>query len=64
MLPHTERMLALLREGQAKEAKRQHNAHVKAQFDAARQGQAINLSDLMAAKEEIDLAEPAGLGQG
>ena len=63
MLPHTKPMLALCRQGKVQEAKRRHNARVKAQFDAARQGQVINLSDLMAAKEEIDLAEPAHPGQ-
>jgi len=63
-LPHCERMRDLLRRKGVTEAKLAHNARVKAQFDAARQGQVINLSDLMAAKEEIDLAEPPEPGQG
>ena len=37
-LPHCERMRDLLRRRGMTEAKRAHNAHVKAQFDAAQRG--------------------------
>lgn len=57
MLPHTERIAALLREGRVQEAKRLHHQRVHGQIRAARQGRVINLTDLMAAKEQIHLHE-------
>ena len=35
-----------------------HNKHVDEQFEKAKRGEVINLSDLMAAKEQIDLKIP------
>lgn len=55
-LEHTEKVKALIDEGRTKEAAELHNARVKDQFDKAQQGQTINLSDLIAAREQLDLA--------
>lgn len=54
-LPHTKRTQDLLAQGKRKDARKQHNARVKAELDRARAGETINLSDLMAAKDELDL---------
>lgn len=54
-LEHTHQVERVLSEGRLKEDADLHNAHVKAQFDKANHGVVINLSDLMAAKEILDL---------
>lgn len=51
MLEHTEKIEALIKAGERKEAMKVHNAYVKSQFEKAQQGQVINLTDLMAGKE-------------
>ena len=56
-LPHTTVVSYLLRAGRIHAAKVMHNARVRQQLEKARTGGIINLSDLMSAKEEIDLAE-------
>lgn len=55
MCNHAERIRELLAAGEAAAAKDVHNAHVDAEFDRARQGATINLSDLMAGKEELGI---------
>jgi len=57
LLPHTSTVAALLRAGRVREAKALQNARVQQQFDKAKRGGLINLSDLMAGAEEIHLAE-------
>ena len=52
---HTERVEALLRQGKRKEASELHNKHLTEQFAKAKQGEVINLSDLMAGKEAFIL---------
>jgi hypothetical protein len=52
-LEHTERIARMLRDGRRRQAIAAHNAHVQAELDRARAGAVINLSDLMAAHEEI-----------
>ncbi|MGZ6570446.1 MAG: hypothetical protein ACXVHB_06045 [Solirubrobacteraceae bacterium] len=54
-LPHTRRIEGLLKEGKLGDAINAHNAHLDAEFKRAARGEAINLSDLMAAKDEIDV---------
>ena len=54
-LDHARRIEALLREGRKAEAAAAHNAYVAGEIDRAREGNVINLSDLMAAKETLDL---------
>ena len=54
-LDHARAIEALLRDGRKAEAAAAHNAHVAAEMDRARGGEVINLSDLMAAKETLDL---------
>ena len=56
-LRHTERVCRLIREGQTLEAADVHNAHVAAEFERARNGEVINLSDLLAAREELGYEE-------
>jgi hypothetical protein len=54
LLPHADNIRTLLSKGKRKEAEREHRLHVQEQFKRAReQGAVINLSDLMAAKEEL-----------
>ena len=60
-LPHTERIAELLRAGKKLKAASLHNQRVKEQFKLAEQGEIINLSDLMAAKEELHLADAGRL---
>ena len=57
ILRHTDRVFELLKDGKKASAIAEHNAHVKAEFDRAKQGEVINLSDLMAAHEQIGLAD-------
>lgn len=52
-LPHTMRIARLLAHGNTTEAARVHNQHLADQFAKAKAGAVINLSDLMAAKEEF-----------
>ena len=52
-LPHTMRIARLLARGNTTEAARVHNQHLADQFAKAKAGAVINLSDLMAAKEEF-----------
>lgn len=52
-LPHTDLTQALLRDGRRKTAIKNHNARVAEQLQRAQEGETINLSDLMAAREEI-----------
>lgn len=59
-LRHTNEVDAILAEGgreAIKAAKRKHTAHVDRELARAQAGETINLSDLMAAKEQIDLAD-------
>lgn len=56
-LPHAQRTQDLLRKGRTGEAAKAHNARVTAELDRARNGETINLSDLMAAKEELHIDE-------
>lgn len=56
-LEHADRITELLRQGKRREAMAKHNAHVKAEFDRAKQGQVINLSDLMAGHEAFIIDE-------
>ena len=53
-LAHTKTVMELLAEGHVADAKQLHNTHVRARFEAAKRGETICLSDLMAAKEQID----------
>lgn len=55
--PHTDRIDALLKQGKADEAAREHNANVAHEFARAEAGETINLTDLMASKESLILAE-------
>lgn len=54
-LPHTEDTIARLRAGRRKKAIEKHNARVKSELARAQDGETINLSDLMAARDEIDV---------
>jgi hypothetical protein len=54
-LPHTTRTQELLKKGEREKAREAHNARVESELDRARKGETINLSDLMAAKEQLDL---------
>lgn len=51
---HATAVQSLLDDGKLQEAIELHNAHIKEQFDRARAGETINLSDLMAAKETLN----------
>lgn len=51
---HATAVQSLLDDGKLQEAVELHNAHIKEQFDRARAGETINLSDLMAAKETLN----------
>lgn len=53
-LRHTKKIEELLAEGKVSEAVALHNRHLKEQFEKAKAGEVICLSDLMAAKETID----------
>ena len=53
---HAVAVQSLLDDGKLQEAVELHNAHTKAQFDKARAGEIINLTDLMAAKQTLDEA--------
>lgn len=57
-LEHTQRIRALIEAGKITEAVKLHNAHLKAEFDIAKEGRVIDLSDLMAAKEVLDQTRP------
>lgn len=50
-LPHTRHVASLLAKGNVTEARRLHNEHLQAEFKRAQEGETINLTDLMAAKE-------------
>ncbi len=50
---HTQVVTSLLDDGKLQEAVELHNAHIKEQFERARAGETIDLSDLMAAKETL-----------
>lgn len=54
-LPHTDKVMQMLEQGQITEAMQKHNDQVNEQFKRAKRGEVINLSDLMAAKEQIDI---------
>lgn len=51
---HATAVQTLLDDGKLQEAVELHNAHIKEQFDRARAGETINLTDLMAAKETLN----------
>lgn len=53
-LEHTEAVKRLIDEGRVKEAVELHNSHVRREFERAKDGDVICLSDLMAAKETLD----------
>lgn len=50
-LKHTRKTETLLKKGKRREAVRTHNQHVASEFEKAKQGEVINLTDLMAARE-------------
>jgi hypothetical protein len=52
-LPVTERIAKLLAEGKRDEAIAAHNATVRQAFERAQQGAIINLTDLMASRDEL-----------
>ncbi len=52
-LPHAAAVQRLLDEGRIQEAAELHNRHLEAELERARQGEPINLSDLIAAKETL-----------
>ena len=54
-LPLTKKVAELLNEGKVEEAKRLHNATLRDRFAAAERGAIINLSDLMASREEFEM---------
>jgi hypothetical protein len=54
-LAHTRRVKELLAQGRRVEAAALHNARVNDQLETARAGGVINLSDLIAAKEELEI---------
>ena len=56
-LPHTEKIRRLLKRGKRAQAIREHNETVKKEFDRAKDGEVIELSDLWAASEEIAIDE-------
>jgi hypothetical protein len=58
-LDHTAHVQRLIDEGRLKEAAALHNAHLEKEFEKAKRGTVINLSDLMAAKEVLDMQTPA-----
>ncbi len=62
-LPHADLTQRLLRQGRRATAIKNHNARVHEQLDRARQGETINLSDLMAAREEI-IVDDLGMDDG
>lgn len=53
-LEHTKRIRSLIEEGRSEEAAELHNRHLKAEFEKARSGDVICLTDLMAAKEVLE----------
>lgn len=48
---HTEGIESLIQEGRREEAVERHNLHVRQTFAAARAGERIDLTDLIAAKQ-------------
>jgi len=54
---HTKRVCGLLDKGKKASAIAEHNAHVEAEFQRAKAGEVINLSDLIAASEQLHLAD-------
>ena len=54
-MKHTERIKALLAQGHRQAAQDTHNAQVARQFEIAKGGGIINLTDLMAAHEELHI---------
>ncbi len=54
MLKHTERVRRLLNEGNRQTAIAKHNAHVREEFRRAKLGGTIDLTDLMAAREQFE----------
>lgn len=55
-LKHTKRIRSMIEEGTSEEAAELHNRHLKAEFERARSGQVICLTDLMAAMEVLEEA--------
>ena len=55
LLPLTKMVQSLLDEGKVDEAVAMHNRVLKERMAAARRGETINLSDLMASHEELHL---------
>jgi hypothetical protein len=53
-LPHTHKIDEKLKKGELLDAAVEHNRTVKREFERAKAGETINLSDLMAAKEVLD----------
>lgn len=54
VLPHAQRVSALMSEGKRAKAVALHNEYLRKQLDKAKAGETIDLSDLMAAKEILD----------
>lgn len=63
-LPHTKAVKRLLAQGDSDEAVRLHNARVKSEFEKAKEGEIINLSDLLAAKETLSAPEHQAREEG
>jgi hypothetical protein len=57
-LPHTESVKDLIENGRHAEATTRHTERVQAEFRRAAHGETINLTDLIAAKEELELSRP------
>ena len=55
-LPLTERVQRLIREGKPEQAAQRHNTRLAQAKREAEEGKTINLSDLMASKQELDVA--------
>lgn len=53
-LKHTKRVRSLINQGRPTEAVELHNRHLKAEFERAKSGHVIVITDLMAAKEALE----------
>lgn len=59
VLPHTTAIRRLLDEGRHAEARRRHSEQVDSELWRALRGESINLIDLLAARDELDLEGPS-----
>ena len=56
-LKHTKQVQSLIDKGKLIEAAEVHNRHLKAELERATSGEVIELTDLMAAKEALELVK-------